>query len=309
MAFENFYKEQDAYNTAHPKEMVRVVTSGSPVLNRSILLRSIYDINTMNDIELRKFVGNSFNVILNSIFIGKEESAPYIACFTNVRFLDAFIDVLDNMMRSGNMITKDNVIKINSICYEYIRLQTAKDNNVVYRMIRLGNIINRDILPSLLGLGLSNDLATMLVIARNSSFDLNVCIKRVDFIVINQPKELMSIEMIKRIYEYLFQPMIYWSKAFQHIMLDVLPEYSDDSWVTEEIQEVDSTLSLAALDILNELPSEVIRQTLLNYAEGYRTAHPGERFRFDIRKISYEHDKILNEIRKLEDYEGIYMPS
>lgn len=308
MAFEKFYEEQRAYDEAHKKEMVKIVTSNSPVLNKSILLRSIYDINTMNDIELRKFVNNSFNVILNSIFIGKEESAPYISCFTNVRFLDAFIDVLDNLMRSGAMITKDNVIKINSICYEYIRLQSGKDHNVVYRMIRLGNMINRDILPSLLGLGLSNDLATMLVIARNSSFDLNICIKRVDFIVINQPKELMSIEMIKRIYEYLFQPMIYWVKAFQYIMLDVLPEYDENSWVTEEIQEVDSTLSLAALDILNELPSETIRHTLLNYAEGYRTIHTGERYRFDICKISMDYDKILNEIRKLEEYEGIYMP-
>lgn len=316
MVFEKYWDEKMAYDTANKVEMVKIVPSSSPTFNRSILLGSIYDMNNMNDSELRMFVQNSFRSILNSIFFGSKESADYINCFTNVRFLDAFIDVVQRLIHQGNYFDRDNIAKINNICYDYITFNSASRNQaVVNRMFMLANIINSPYIPRLLGLGLNNNITNLLLIARWSNLDPRVCVRRVNFIIIQHSKNLMSQETIIQIFKILYEldrDQRNYIKIFPHIMMDVLGDYDDADpsthWITDEIQEVDSILSLAALDILNEFTDANIRHVLVNYTESYKLVHDGRPIRFSMRKLSDDYERINNVIYGLCEYEGIIVP-
>lgn len=316
MAFEKYWEEKRAYDSANKVEMVKIVPSNSPTFNRSILLGSIYDMNNMNDSELRMFVQNSFRSILNNIFFGTKESADYINCFTNVRFLDAFIDVVQRYIQQGNYFDRDNIAKINNICYDYITFNNGNKNpSVVNRMYMLANIINAPYIPRLLGLGLNNTVANLLLIARWSNLDPRVCVRRVNFIIIGQPKSLMTQEKIMQIMNILYEldrDQRNYIKIFPHIMMDVLGDYDDADpsthWITDEIQEVDSTLSLAALDILNEFTDANIRHTLVNYTESYKLVYSNKPIRFSMRRLSDDYQKINNVVYSLGEYEGIIVP-
>lgn len=316
MAFEKYWEEKRAYDSANKVEMVKIVPSNSPTFNRSILLGSIYDMNNMNDSELRMFVQNSFRSILNNIFFGTKESADYINCFTNVRFLDAFIDVVQRYIQQGNYFDRDNIAKINNICYDYITFNNGNKNPaVVNRMYMLANIINGPYIPRLLGLGLNNTVANLLLIARWSNLDPRVCVRRVNFIIIGQPKSLMTQEKIMQIMNILYEldrDQRNYIKIFPHIMMDVLGDYDDADpsthWITDEIQEVDSTLSLAALDILNEFTDANIRHILVNYTESYKLVYSNKPIRFSMRRLSDDYQKINNVVYSLGEYEGIIVP-
>lgn len=316
MAFERYWEEKKAYDSANKVEMVKIVPSNSPSFNRSILLGSIYDMNNMNDSELRMFVQNSFRSILNNIFFGSKESADYINCFTNLRFLDAFIDVVQRHIQQGNYFDRDDIAKINNICYDYITFNSASRNqSVVNRMFMLANIINAPYIPRLLGLGINNNITSLLLIARWSNLDPRVCVRRVNFIIIQQPKSLMTQETIIQIMKILYEldrDQRNFIKIFPHIMMDVLGDYDDADpathWITDEIQEVDSTLSLAALDILNEFTDANIRHVLVNYTESYKLVHSNKPIRFSMRKLSDDYEKINNVVYSLGEYEGIIVP-
>ena len=316
MAFEKYWEEKQAYDSANKVEMVKVVPSNSPVFNKSILLGSIYDMNNMNDSELRMFVQNSFRTILNNIFFGSKESIDYINCFTNVRFLDAFIDVVQRFIQQGNYFDKDNIAKINNICYDYITFNHANKNpSVVNRMYMLANIINAPYIPRLLGLGLNNNVANLLLIARWSNLNPKVCVKRVNFIIIGQHKSLMTQENITQILRILFEldrDQKNYIKIFPYIMMDVLDDYDDADesthWITDEIQEVDSTLSLAALDILNNFTNDNIRHVLMNYTQSYQVVHSGKPIRFSMRRLSDDYQRINDVVNSLKTYEGIIVP-
>lgn len=316
MAFEKYWEEKRAYDSANKVEMVKIVPSSSPVFNKSILLGSIYDMNNMSDSELRMFVQNSFRVILNNIFFGSKESVDYINCFTNVRFLDAFIDVVQRFIQQGNYFDRDNIAKINNICYDYITFNHSNKNPaVVNRMYMLANIINAPYLPRLLGLGLSNNVANLLLIARWSNLNPKVCVRRVNFIIIGQPKSIMSQEIIVQIMRILYEidrDQKNYIKVFPYIMMDVLGDYDDADesthWITDEIQEVDSTLSLASLDILNDFTNDNIRHVLINYTEAYQLMYASRPIRFSMRRLSDDYQKINDVVNNLKIFEGIIVP-
>ena len=316
MAFEKYWEEKNAYDSAKKVEMVKIVPTNSPAFNKSILLGSIYDMNNMNDSELRAFVQNSFRSILNNIFFGNAESRDYINCFTNVRFLDAFIDVVQRFIQQGNYFDRDNIAKINNICYDYITFNNENKNSaVVNRMYMLANIINAPYIPRLLGLGLNSNLVNLLLIARWSNLNPKVCVRRVNFILIGQPKSVMTQETIVKIMTILYEldrDQRNFIKIFPHIMMDVLGDYDDADprthWITDEIQEVDSILSLAVLDILNEFTNDSIRHILVNYTESYNLVHVNKPIRFSMRRLSDDYQKINDVVRNLNDYEGIIVP-
>lgn len=316
MAFEKYWEEKKTYDSINKVEMVKIVPSNSPAFNRSILLGSIYDMNNMNDSELRTFVQNSFRSILNNIFFGSKESVDYINCFTNVRFLDAFIDVMQRFIQQGNYFDRDNIAKINNICYDYITFNNGNKNPaVVHRMYMLANIINAPYIPRLLGLGLNNTVANLLLIARWSNLDPRVCVRRVNFIIIGQPKEIMTQENIVQIMKILYEidrDQINYMKIFQHIMMDVLGDYDEADpsthWITDDIQETDSVLSLAALDILNEFTDANIRHVLVDYAESYKLVRSSSPIRFSMRRLSNDYSRINDVIYRLKEYENIIVP-
>jgi hypothetical protein len=308
VALEKYWEEKQAYDSNHKVNMVRIVTANSPTLNKSVLLQNISDIPNMTDAQLRNFIDHHFLSILNSVFSGSNIN-EHVKCFTDVRFLDAFIDVLQTVKFYDN----DVVVKINNICYDYISLNDPANKNpaVVDRMLRIGTIINRTLLPRMLGLGLSNNLACILLIARHSSFNLDICVRRVNFIIITQPKVLMTQEMITEIFRIIYSDIGIWARVFQYFMLDVIPEYNENepnSWVTEEIEEINSIINLAVLDILNTETTATIRAAIINYAEAYNILNKGKPYRFSLQTLSDDYDRINTVVYHLMYQESIIAP-
>lgn len=308
--FNDYWKE--AQEKSNPVERITINPAQSQLFNKSLLTQSIDNIPNMDDVELRKFISEYFNSILNNIFFDINESNQYIKYFTDVRFLDAFTDVLDNMLRYNNRIDRNNILKLNAICYDYIRLDDQKNNLILNKMLKLASIINRPMLPRLLGLGLSDNVANMILISRYSSIDISKCVRRVNFIIINQPKEIMNQSTIEQIFRIIYNTMNEWHIIFQYIMLDVLAYYDKNNpntyWITKDVQEVDSMLSLAALDILEQSPTAIIVNTIRNYAGGYTMAHPNSPIRFSLRRLSNDYQRINSVVNMLVFNEGIYVP-
>lgn len=305
--FDNYWREKAEYEKNRKIEMVRVIPMDRPAFNRSVLIQNIDSIPQMGDADLLRFIDANFNNILKNVFNGGNIS-KHVKCFQDTRFLDAFIEI----MVRRQFFNGDEIIHINTICYHYLTLpHEMRDPRVVNRMTKMSNIVNRGGIPRLLGLGLSENLANMLLIARYSDINLNTIVKRVNFIIITQPLEVMSQKMISEIFKILYNVMEDWSRVFPYFMTDVLPLYREDDqttwWITEDISEVDSTMSLSALEILDSLPTEVIRATLVNYAEGYSIMNAGKNIRFSMRRLSDDYYRINNVIYQL-DTEGIYVP-
>lgn len=66
MAFEKFYQESN--ERSKKVEMVKIVPINNPLVNQTILLKSIYDIPQMNDTQLRNFVDTYYESIINAVY-------------------------------------------------------------------------------------------------------------------------------------------------------------------------------------------------------------------------------------------------
>ena len=304
--FQRFWDETAEHDAQHPVEVVKVRVDENPNFNLAILKQNIDHVDDMTDVELRNFISRCFKSIMINLF-GKE-MPKYVHYFQDVRFLDAFIDVIKSMQ----FIDKDDIVRCNTMCYHYITMPKDKqDYRVAQRMMELSNIINRNNLPRLLGLGLSDNLASILLIARYSDMDLNICTKRVSFIIITQPKELMSEKMIEEILKILYNVMDDMCRIFPCIMMDVLPDYDENNpktyWITDDVQEVNSVFNLAILNIIDNLPSQVIRGIMLNYSEATNMIYTNAPVRFSLRNLSEDYYRINNVISEMAYNEGIYV--
>jgi len=305
---EQIWAEKKEYDNSHPVKMVSVRAHESPNLNLSILKQNIDNIDGMNDLELWNFISRSYKSILTKLFQG-EDNYKYIRQLQNPRVLDVFIRLFSNM----RYIENDDIIRCNTLCYHYITLpKEQQKSEVVNRMLRLSDVVNKGYISSLLGLGLSNKLASMILIARFSDIDINVCVKRVNFIIITQPKDLMTDVMIEKIFRIIYDVMNVYYRIFPYLMMDVIPEYDDNNsktwWVTEEVSEVDSQLGLAILNILDNLPSQLIRLTLVNYAEGQSMVHNKKPVRFSLNNLSEDYYRIKSVVTQLSYNESIMVP-
>ena len=303
-----YWADKEEWDRTHPVKMVKIQPATNPSFNIPILKQNIDNVDSMSDEELRNFVARNYKSILKNVFNGKE-TTKYLIKLQDVRFLDVFIYVFNSLQ----FIDSDDAVLINTLCYHYITLPKNKQNHlVVNRMLQLSSIVNKIYEPRLLGLGLSSNLVAMILIARFSDISIGVCIKRVNFIIITQPKELMTEKMIEDIFRIIYDCMNCYSRMFPYLMTDVIPEYDENNektwWVTEEIAEVDSVLGLVIINILDSLPSQMIRDTLVNYTEARNTVYANHPIRFSLQNLSEDYYRIKAVICGMEVNEGIFVP-
>lgn len=315
-----YWHEKEYYDTNHKVEMCHVVPAQSPMFNHSILFKTIKDRDSMSDAELRYFIQRNFLSIMNNVF-DRNIGVDYISCFQDPRFIDAFIDVIQAMQ----FFDSDVIVRCNLLAYHYLTLPDEKKNsNVARKYIRIGSIVNRGRLIALKKYGLPENLENLLLIARYSDFDLNICVKRLDLIMITsqQMRDFVdtSIPVEDRNPEKLASLLVdlygldSWDRVFPYFMLDVLPEADDNNpntmWITDEVEEMDSFLQLAVLYVLDKLidSSQRLRGILLNYSEGLRILNKIVKTRFSLRHLSEDYPRINSVIYYLEKDENIYVP-
>ena len=93
--FERFWEEKRQHDAEHPIQVARVRVDENPNFNLAILKQNIDHVDDMTDTELRTFIQRCFKSIMINLF--GNEMPKYIHYFQDVRFLDAFIDVIKSM--------------------------------------------------------------------------------------------------------------------------------------------------------------------------------------------------------------------
>lgn len=292
-----------------PVRMVKLVSvAESPYFNINKMMQSIDTIDTMSNQEVSNFVSRNYKKILSAAFSSEADSAKYISKLQDTRVLDAFIELFSN-----NRPEQLTMVQINTICYHYITLpKERQDQDVLYRMMHLSSVINSRLMHILIGYGLPQNLASMILIARFSDMNINICVRRVNFIIITSSKELMTEDMIEKIFRVLYDCMNNFPRIYSSFMLDVIPEYNEEDentfWITEDVQDIDSYIGLVVLNILDSLPSQMIRNTLVQYSEGMNTIYSAKPTRFSLRTLSNDYYRINSVISQIEANEGVYLP-
>jgi len=286
-------KKQNAAQ-GKPKERTMCIAD-SPYINPDVLKVKLLDPATPDN-ELYDILKTSYKYILKDIFDKKDTS--YLDVFTTPRFISLLTQVLNSVV-----LTHYERITCNKLCYDYFTLK-ANDPYIKELLFILAKMVNKDKIPGLLGIGLPDNVATYMALARFSDSKETVNIKRLNFIIMTSSIHLMNPQMIVYIYEKLFDVA---SMFITQTMFDV---FNDElEWVTDNIMEVYSNMSLAILVILNNLPSKVIRDILTSYTSEFTILYAGNMraVRFSMRALSTDFNRIIAIAEQLEE-EGIYVP-
>lgn len=320
VGFNKYWEEKIKYDEEHKPNMVTVNPSNSPMLNKSVLFKNIEDRDSMTDAELRYFIENNFLSIMNNVF-NRNIYVKYIKAFEEPRFLEAFIDVLQNI----RYYDSDIIIKCNLLAYHYItRDERQKDHSVVNLMMRMSKTVNRNSAIRLKKFNMPENLENVLLLARYSDFDIGVSVKRTNLMIVSSPilYNLLdmgdyvsdsSVEFLAKLLVELY-PTNQWIYVLPYFMMDVLPDYDERNpqtiWITPEVESMDSALNLAVLKVLDEMldDSFMLRRVLTSYTEGYMILHRNHPTRFSFRSISHEYERLSNNLIYLREEEGIYVP-
>ena len=275
------------------REMVQVKLFNNPAYNPLVLKEKLYNLDSLQDKELFELLRDSYESVLSDIFVDKNEY--YLHLFTNTRFLSIMVQVISSVSN----ISHTNRTYINKIVYDYLTLD-KKDQYIKQLMYSLSKMVNKDILPRLLGLGLQEDLAIYLALARFSSQKEIVNVKRLNFVIMTSPIEIMTEQMIVYIYEKLFDRV---TPLFVGTMIDNCKQD-----MSQDMEEIYSTISLAILDILNTMPSNDIRKVLISYVGDYQAIYHKSGYRFSMQCLSNDYARINAVVEALYANENIYVP-
>ena len=260
----------------------------NPILNSTLLREKLYHIDALSERELFNLVKDSFDLVLKQIFSNKDQD--YLKIITNTKFLIALNQVVLNLD-----LTYTQRIYCNKLAYDYF---TSENNDPYTKQLffALSKSVNRNIIGVLCSIGLPEDLASYLALARYSSEKEMINVKRLNFIIISSSVEIMTEQMIIKIYEKLFDSI---TPLFEGIMFDGLD--MDEEYVSESMNLIYSTISLAILVILNNMPSQDIRKVLISYQGDYEALYQNSKPRFQVSAISEDYIRILDVIEALKE--------
>ena len=231
----------------------------------------------MNDKDAFNLVKNKYKIMLSDIFDKKErkETSNFIKYFTDSRFLSIMTQVMYTE-------TPDEKSKrrLNKMCFDYIVLQSKnKDQYIVDLISALSRTINRDIIPILCTIPLSESMAATIALSRYSSEKENINIKRLNKVLMNQPLGTLDEEKIVNIYLKLFDHVL---PLFTGVMLDVQSPQN----MSSDAEEIYGMITLAMLDIMNELPIGDIKKGLKLFNEDRKILYPDSPLRMNLKCCS-----------------------
>lgn len=322
MSFEKYWQDKKAYDEKKQATTTMVVPqpSNAPMFNHAILFKTIDDRDSMTDAELRYFIHNNFQVIMNNVF-AQPVAEKYLNAFKEPRFLEAFTEVVTRIQ----YLEPDMIVRINLIIYDYI---TFIDNqhDILDQMKRLASVVNYSKSIILKKYNLQGNMDIYLLVARYSNFDLRVCVRRVNLMIIRSQKlmnqlkidpsseaSLESVDFLAKLIYDLFDAST-WNTVLSHFMLDVLPA-SDDSnpalqWITPYVEAMDSAVSLAILHLLDTLipTSKMLIDILRAYTEGNNLIYGKYKKRFSFQSISEDYPRLLSALAYLSKEEDTIVP-
>lgn len=294
--FENLMKdiEKDENNVKKENEELMEPVNfleNSSIFHPELLKQKLINIDQMSDKEAFELIKKNYDSILSDTFVNQD--IDILNLFKNERFLILMIQVMSSL----TSISHSNRVYCNKIAYDYLTLSDTKEE-IKNLMFTLSKTVNKDIIPLLLGLQLPNDLAAYLALARFSSLKETINIRRLNLIMMTSSIEIMTEQNIVWIYEKLFDNI---TILFEAIMFDV---YED---INSSMSEIYSRISLAVLDILDNMPMHSIQKVLMSYIGDYNALYNTHNVRFSMRSLSNDYQRI-NYVVSMLMQQNIYIP-
>lgn len=289
--YESFVKDL----SAHKKVEVKLDLSQNMILNPQLLWNKLSDIDNIEDSELYKILSNYLERILDEIFTNK--NTKFISLFTTPKFISVLTQVLYNIT-----LTDSQRKKLNKMAYDYLIKKSDKDEYVSSLLSVMAKVVNRDIIPVLCGLGIPESVAAMLAMARYSNEKELINVRRLNRILMQQPPENISEQLIIDIYCKLFDHML---ALFEGVMLDVVSPQVMSSGEAE----IYGLITLATLDIFEALPMETLKYGLTLFEQDKRVVYPDYHVRINLESCSpQDYPRLLAAIDALK-LNDIYMPA
>lgn len=289
--YESFVKDL----ASHQKVEVKLDLSQNMILNPELLWNKLADIEHLDDSELYKILSNYLDKILDEIFNNK--NTRFISLFTTPKFISTLTQVLYNITLSDSQKKK-----LNKMAYDYLIKKTEKDEYVSSLLSVMAKVVNRDIIPTLCGLGMPESIAAMLAMARFSNEKEIINVRRLNHILMQQPPETLSEQLIVDIYCKLFDHML---ALFEGVMLDVVSPQVMSSGEAE----IYGLITLAALDIFEALPMQTLKYGLSLFEEDKRVLYSDYHVRMNLESCSpQDYPRLIAAIDELKSA-GIFMPT
>ena len=258
----------------------------------------LMNVDKLSDEEVYRLAYKTYHYVLDEEFIAKNADLIRFV-FTNSRFLMNLNSIIS---RSDINLSLSQIINCNKLAYDYFTARGDKDEYIKALLLNLAKTVNRQKSPSLIGLGLNEELVNYLVNARYSSLKEEIQVKRLNLIIMNQYSSVMTVQMIVDIYGKLFDRI---TPLFSGIMYDHWPS---DQFFSQEMENIYATINIALLEIVNNLPDNIMYHLLRNFYETHVLVNSNKKLRFNI--YSFSHDDYPRLAYTLETLkrEGIILP-
>ena len=265
-------------------------------LNIDYIKDKLFKLDDLSDQDVYNLIYKTYKFILDEMFISKNIDLIKFL-YTNPRFIMNLGNVLS---RPEIQLDSMQVIYCNKLAYDFFTARGDKDDYIRALLINLVKTVNRSVIPGLIGLGLNEELAALLSNARYSTFKENIQVKRLNFIMMIQPKELMTVQMVVDIYGKLFDRI---TPLFSGIMYDTITQ-----GMSSDMEEVYATINVAILEIVNNLPDNIMYQLLRNFSEAHSLINLDKMVRFNIYSFAPEdYPRLYNTLEVLK-LENVYLP-
>lgn len=257
-------------------------------LNSDYFMNVIRGINSMTESDLITLIKNHIDTIVDKT-LSNDESMSSILC--HPRFVAAY-----NKAMKLIPINYERRLLANKLAYEYSIIDNP-DQNLLNQFKEISKYVNKDLISKLGLRGLNKHIANDLAMCRFSSRQEDTNIQRLNFSMCKYNAEIFTEQTVIFVYEDLFDRM---GELFISSMLEVysMRELNDFG---EDFGEIYSNITLANLQILNNMPSIAIRQVLLNYIDAYVEWYRERRTlpRCSLRSLSQDYGRIVNIVEKM----------
>lgn len=262
----------------------------------SDIVNKVSNIDNLDEAEIKRIIINQHDMILNyDLFLMCNDTRKQAQMlFKNEKFLKCFLDVIRLIKLSNH-----EIICLNKLAYDYYINEYENDPKIYDLLYQLTAIVNGKSIIVLSGI-IGIFYAKVLAMIRNSTFDTEKAVHRVNTFIVKSPIDI-SVSGIISIYCELFERF---SNVFTFTMLE------NDKDINSEFERKKyDNISIALLQMLDSLTEVDIRRVLYNY--GYIiniSKHVDFRnVRFAI-KTAYRYTRILNVRSSLEISDNLIIP-
>lgn len=252
------------------------------------------DIDNISDNDLYQMCLQNCSKILSNI-------AAYPDIMRRLLLNDKFIINLSQALYSLEL-TEDEKIQLCNTIYVMKLKSTEISSGTLILLSNMVKIINKSVIPKIIDIGFSENLAGEILLARYSSANAMKQIRRINRVFLNTGEEI-SVSTIAKVYESLGY-LSHFTDLFEGIMYDKM----DTSPLTRKQKETYGAINVALIEIMEQIPFNMCYTLLRNFIDtrGMRSQYD---IRFNLNSCNFGDYPRINAVIDTLNREGRTIPS